>query len=182
MPDYNNDSELIKDFLGGNESSFNRIVLKYQERIYWHARRMTGNHLDADDVLQEVLLVMYKKLSSFENKSSLYTWIYTITNTRSINFLKRKSIRKIFSLDDIKSKPDEKINIIADLDKKEKLETVEKILQKLPVKQREIFIMRNYDELSYEEVSQMTGKSIGALKANYFHALNKVKELMKDYE
>jgi len=182
MPDLNNDAELIKDFLKGNESSFNRIVLKYKEKIYWHARRMTGNHLDADEVLQEVLLVMYKKLAAFEHKSSLYTWIYTITNTRSINYLKRRSIRNIFSLDDIRSRQDDKINIIADLDKKEKLKTVERILQKLPVKQREIFIMRNYDELSYEEASQMTGKSIGALKANYFHALNKVKELMKEYE
>lgn len=182
MPDYNNDFELIEDFLRGNESSFNRIVMKYQERIYWHARRMTGNHLDADEILQEVLLVMYKKLSAFEHKSSLYTWIYTITNTRSINFLKRRGIRNMFSLDDIESKQDEKIDIVADLDKKQKLESVEKILQMLPVKQREIFIMRNYDELSYEEISKMTGKSIGALKANYFHALNKVKELMKNYE
>ena len=80
----NNDFELAKNFLNGDESAFNRLAVKYQEKIYWHARRMTGNHLDADEIVQEVLIVLYKKLNTFEFKSSLYTWIYTITNTRSI--------------------------------------------------------------------------------------------------
>jgi len=179
MHEINNDFELTKSFLNGDESAFNRLAVKYQEKIYWHARRMTGNHLDADEIVQEVLMVLYNKLKTFEFKSSLYTWIYTITNTRSINYLKKKNLRSFFSLDDISNSKFEQNDMIDDLESKQKVEKIEKVLQKLPVKQREVFIMRNFDELSYEEISQITGKNIGTLKANHFHALNKIKELVK---
>lgn len=179
MHEVNNDFELIKSFLNGDESSFNRLAVKYQEKMYWHARRMTGNHLDADEIVQEVLIVLYNKLKTFEFKSSLYTWIYTITNTRSINYLKKKTLRNFFSLDDITNKKFDQKDVIDNLESKQNVDKIEKALQKLPVKQREVFIMRNFDELSYEEISQITGKSVGALKANHFHALNKIKEIVK---
>lgn len=179
MHELNNDFELIKSFIDGDESAFNRLAVKYQEKIYWHARRMTGNHLDADEIVQEVLLVLYNKLKTFEFKSSLYTWIYTITNTRSINYLKKKSLRSFFSLDEISNTKFERNDVIDDIESKQKIEKIENAMQKLPVKQREVFIMRNFDELSYEEISQITGKNVGTLKANYFHALNKIKELVK---
>ena len=175
----NNDFELAKNFLNGDESAFNRLAVKYQEKIYWHARRMTGNHLDADEIVQEVLIVLYKKLNTFEFKSSLYTWIYTITNTRSINYLKKRKLKSFFSLDEISNKNFSNNDIIDNLESKQKLAMIEKALQKLPVKQREVFIMRNFDELSYEEISGITNKSVGTLKANYFHALNKIKDLVK---
>jgi RNA polymerase sigma-70 factor (ECF subfamily) len=180
MHEVNNDFDLIKRFVEGDESSFNRLVIKYQEKIYWHARRMTGNHLDADEIVQEVLIVLYNKLNTFEFNSSFYTWLYTITNTRSINYLKKKSLRSFFSLDEIINKKSNEKDIIDNIDEKQKLEIVEKALQKLPIKQRQVFIMRNFDELSYEEISKITGKSIGALKANHFNALNKIKELVKN--
>lgn len=180
MHEANIDFALIKDFVEGNDSAFNRLAVKYQDKIYWHARRMTGNHLDADEIVQEVLLVLYNKLKTFEFKSSVYTWIYTITNTRSINYLKKKNLKNFFSLDDILHKKSEDKDVIDNLEDKQKLDKIENALQKLPVKQREVFIMRNYDELSYEEISEITGKSVGALKANHFHALNKIKELIKN--
>lgn len=180
MHELNDDFELIKNFTEGEESAFNRLAVKYQEKIYWHARRMTGNHLDADEIVQEVLLVLYNKLNTFEYKSSLYTWIYTITNTRSINYLKKKKLKSFFSLDEISNKKFDQKDVIDDLESKQKIEKIENALQKLPVKQREVFVMRIFDELSYEEISQITNKSIGALKANYFHALNKIKDLVKN--
>ena len=179
MHEIDNDFELTKSFINGDESAFNRLAVKYQEKIYWHARRMAGNHLDADEIVQEVLIVLYNKLKTFEFKSSLYTWIYTITNTRSINYLKKKNLRIFFSLDHITNKKLEQKDIIDDLESKQKVEKIENALQRLPVKQREVFIMRNFDELNYEEISTITGKSVGTLKANYFHALNKIKELVK---
>jgi len=179
MHDLNNDFELIKSFINGDESAFNRLAVKYQERIYWHARRMTGNHLDADEIVQEVLMVLYNKLKTFEFKSSLYTWIYTITNTRSINYLKKKSLKSFFSLDEISNRKFEQKDVIDVIESKQKIEKIESAMQKLPVKQREVFIMRNFDEMSYEEISQITGKNVGTLKANYFHALNKIKEMVK---
>lgn len=181
----NNDEDyaLVKNFLQGDESSFNRLVNKYQQRIYWHARRMSGNHLDADEIVQEVLLVLYKKLDTFRFNSSLYTWIYRITSTRSLNFLKKKNLRKYFSTDS-----DEAINtgkdsdIIKDIELREKAENVLKLLQKLPSRQREVFIFRNIDEMSYDEISEITGTSTGALKASYFHAVKKITEMMDKYE
>jgi RNA polymerase sigma-70 factor (ECF subfamily) len=183
MTDTNNDFELVKSFINGNESSFNRLVLKYQDKIYWHARRMTGNHLDADEVVQEVLIVLYTKMKSFKFKSSLYTWIYRITATRSINFLRKRNLRQIFSIDEpdsreVKSRED----IINDIEQRERFGILEKVLRKLPAKQREIFIFRNFEELSYDEISQITGNTVGGLKANYFHAMKKITELMKDEE
>lgn len=179
MHELNNDFELAKNFLNGDESAFNRLAVKYQEKIYWYARRMTGNHLDADEIVQEVLIVLYNKLNTFEFKSSLYTWIYTITNTRSINYLKKRKLKSFFSLDEISNKNFSNNDIIDNIESKQKLAMIEKALQKLPIKQREVFIMRNFDELSYEEISEITNKSVGTLKANYFHALNKIKDLVK---
>ncbi len=183
MTDNNDDFGLVKSFIEGNESAFNRIVLKYQQKIYWHARRMTGNHLDADEVVQEVLMVLYNKLKDFKFQSSLYTWIYRITTTRSINFIKKRSIKEVFSIEDkipntMKSSED----IIKDIEMKEKYHKMESALQRIPSKQREVFVLRNMDEMSYDEISEITGKSVGGLKANYFHALKKLMELMKENE
>ncbi|MCZ7610854.1 MAG: RNA polymerase sigma factor [Ignavibacterium sp.] len=177
MQKTDDDFKLIENFIDGNESAFNRLIYKYQEKIYWHARRMTGNHLDADEIVQEVLLVIYNKIKTFRFKSSFYTWIYTITNTRSINYLKKRSVKRYFSLETAAGQEDSD-NIILNLEQKQQLQIIERALQKLPIKQREVFIMRNYDEMSYEEISEITGRAIGTLKANYFHAINKIKELV----
>ena len=181
MNEKTDDYELIKDFLSGNEQSFNLLARRYQEKIYWHARRMLGDHDDAHEIVQQVLLVMHKKLNTFNYSSSLYTWIYRITATRSLNLLKKNKLRRILSFGS-----DESIenygyeNIIEDIESKELFRKMEKLLVELPVKQREVFIMRNYDDLSYDEISSITGKSVGALKANYFHAFQKMKEQMID--
>ena len=174
------DYELIQDFLSGNEQSFNILARKYQEKVYWHARRMLGDHDDAHEIVQQVLLVMHSKLNTFNFSSSIYTWIYKITSTRSLNLLKKRKLKRYFTFSE--NKNFENIgheNIIADIEAREKFNKMEKLLLKLPSKQREIFVMRNYDDLSYEEISTITGKSIGTLKANYFHAFRKMKELME---
>lgn len=180
MTDNSQDIELIHSFLNGDESSFNKLVRKYQDKIYWHARRMSGNHFDADEILQEVLLVIYNKLSTFKFESSVYSWIYRITATRSLNYLKKRNLKKIFSLETLIGSPNSDISTQYKIERDEQIEFIEKKLQKLPVKQREVFIMRSFSDLSYEEISEITGKSIGALKANYFHALNKMKDLLND--
>jgi len=182
MTEINNDHNLVERFNNGDESAFNELVRKYQQRIYWHARRMTGNHLDADEIVQEVLLVMFKKLKDFKFRSSLYTWIYTITSTRSINLLRRRSVREIFSLQDSEADRAADSDIIKDLENKEEIKRLEKHLQKIPIKQREVFILRAIDGLSYEEISEITGKSVGGLKSNYFHALKKITGMMQNEE
>ena len=173
----NNDNELVKSFLNGNQEAFNILANKYKQKIYWHTRRMLGNHLDADEVTQEVLIVMYDKLDTFKFDSSLFTWIYSITTRRCLNYIKKRNIKRFFSLDsdEISERKSEE-DIVNNIENKEKLHKLDKILEQLPVKQREVFVLRNFEELSYEEISKITGKSIGGLKANYFHALKKVME------
>lgn len=179
----NNDFELVEKFLTGDELAFNAIVKKYQKKIYWHARQMLGSHLDADEVTQEVLIVIYNKLKTFNYQSALYTWIYKIVTTRSLNQIKRNKIKKLLSIENTnESELTSKNDIIEDIANREKLEKVQKALDRLPAKQKQIFIMRNYDELSYEEISEITGKSVGGLKANYFHALRKVMEYVHEKE
>ena len=174
------DYELVRDFLSGNEQSFNILARKYQERIYWHARRMLGDHDDAHEIVQQVLLVMYNKLNTFNFSSALYTWIYKITATRSLNLIKKRKLKSLFTFS-----ADESVenygyeNIIEDIEAKESFVKMENHLNSLPIKQRQVFVMRNFDDLSYEEISNVTGKSIGTLKANYFHAYRKLKELME---
>jgi len=173
------DYELIRGFLLGDQQAFNILVRRYQDKIYWHARRMLGDHDDAHEIVQQVLLVMYNKLNTFNFSSSLYTWIYKITSTRSLNLIKKKKLKNIFTFssdDSVENHGYE--NIIEDMESKERFLQMEKNLQRLPAKQREVFIFRNFKDLSYEEISDLTGKSIGALKANYFHAFKKMKELM----
>ena len=183
MTSLKSDSELINDFLNGDEKAFNMLALRYQEKIYWHARRMTGNHMDADEIVQQVLLVIYSKVKSFNFQSSLYTWIFKITSTRSLNFLKSKKIKNFISFEEAGNIINTSDNdIIAGIDSKDKIQKVLSLLQNIPPRQRQVFVLRNFDEMSYEEISKITGKSIGALKSSYFHAFNKLKELMKNYE
>jgi RNA polymerase sigma-70 factor (ECF subfamily) len=183
MQNNSDDYELVHKFLSGDEKAFNQLVSRYQTRIYWHARRMLGNHDDADEIVQEVLLVIYNKLKSFNFKSSLYTWIYKITSTRSLNLLKKNKLKRMISINtesfQEKTTTDD---VIVNFEQKEKINKMENNLKKLPANQREIFVLRNFDDLSYEEISQITGKSIGALKANYFHAFKKMKEFMEEDE
>lgn len=179
----NPDFDLIKRFNNGDEAAFNDIVRKYQKKIYWHARRMTGNHLDADEVVQEVLIVIYENLKKFRFQSSLYTWIYRITSTRTLNFLNRSKLKRFIGIEDSNAQElNSNEDIIDDLEQREKFGRLEEKLKTLPAKQREVFIMRNFDEMSYKEISEITGRSEGGLKANYFHAVNKLTEIMKEDE
>jgi RNA polymerase sigma-70 factor (ECF subfamily) len=176
-----NEFELIKEFLRGNEKAFNELVRIHQRTIYWHARRMLGNHLDADEVTQQVIITMYTKLKKFKFNSSLSTWLYKVTQSRSLNLIRRNKVKQLFSLNNstvIQKKSDE--DILTDYENKEKINKVQKLLDKLPVKQKQVFLLRHFEELSYEEISKITGKSVGGLKANYFHASKKIIEMMKN--
>lgn len=172
------DTELVKRFLNGDESAFNRIFSKYNKRVYWHVRKMLGSHEDADEITQEVFITIYKKLGSFNFDSSLFTWIFRIASNKSINYIRKRKVKNFFSLDDVKEIPENRNTekeIEKNIDDAEKLNRLDTILETLPPKQREVFALRHFEELSYPEIAEITGKSVGALKANYFHALNKVK-------
>ena len=182
MTSAKSDYDLINEFIDGSDSAFNALARRYQEKIYWHARRMTGNHLDADEIVQEVLIVMFNKLKTFKFQSSVYTWIFRITSTRSLNLIKKRQWQRLVSIDSWSDTAKGEKDIFTDLEEKEKFEQMQKHLEEIPAKQREVFLLRNFEGLSYEEIAKVTGKSIGTLKANYYHAFNKIKELMQNYE
>lgn len=174
------DKELIAKFLQGDDNAFNQLAKRYIDKIYWHARRIVGNHYDADEIVQQVLVTMYNKLNTFNRESALYTWIFKITYTRSLNLLKSSSIKNFFGIDNEHNNIPNEYSTIENYENTEMLEIIDKALIKIPAKQREVFSLRHFEELSYKEISEITGKSIGSIKANYFHAFNKLKEILED--
>ena len=130
------DAELIESFKKGNRYAFEQLVKKYQKNIYWHARRMTGNHFDADEIAQEVIITIYNKISSFRYESELSTWIYRITANKTINYLRKENIKKFFSIENLTKKDSN--DIVKNLEDKQKLEKLNKLLGELPIKQREV--------------------------------------------
>lgn len=178
MTEDEKDFEYIREFISGSEEAYNQIARKYSQKIYWHARRMLGNHMDADEITQEVLIVIYEKIRSFSFRSSLYTWIYRITSNRCINLLNRRKLKQLMFLgdDEYESLSDQE-DIVAGVENRERLRRLDGMLKQLPPRQREVFILKNFEEMTYEEISEVTGKSIGGLKANYFHAIKKITEM-----
>lgn len=181
----NNDSIDEKIFSLVNNSStkekgFRLLMTTYQERLYWHIRRMVAVHEDTDDVLQNTFVKVYRNLDSFEGKSKLYTWLYRIATNESLTFLKK---RKRYY---VSEQLDTETNSIAsrleadpywDGDKAALI--LEMALDVLPEKQKAVFNMKYHDDLSYQQISEILGTSQGGLKASYHHAVKKIEAYIK---
>lgn len=177
-----NDNQLIDLFLEGKIEAFNQLVDKYKRKIYLTAYRILGNHEDANDITQEVIIRIYNHLKNFRKESSIFTWIYRITTNLSLNELKKQKIKNFIDLDALEEWlfKDEKSSPELSFRENELSNRINEAMQKLPAKQRLVFSLRYYDELSYEEISKILGTSIGALKANYFHAVKKLAKELKN--
>ncbi len=175
------DAELLLAFQvpETRESAYTQLIKKYQERLYWHIRRLVVSHDDANDVLQNVLIRIWKGLDGFRAESQLYTWLYRIATNECLSFLEQQTRRSSVSLDQEGS--DHLANLVRadqhfDADKAEwKLQLA---IQGLPEKQRLVFTLRYYDEMPYEEMSRVLDTSEGALKASYHHAVKKVEDYL----
>ena len=163
---------------GQRELAFNLIVKNYSERIYHHIRRFVYSHDDADDLTQEVFIKIWAALPSFRADAQLFTWIYRIATNESLNFLRKQKLRTILSLDSSDSILVKKLECDEHFNG-DKIQTeLQKAIIKLPEKQRVVFNLRYFDEMKYEDISEITGTSVGALKASYHHAYNKIKETL----
>jgi RNA polymerase sigma-70 factor (ECF subfamily) len=177
------DKELLERFRlpDTKHYSFNLLVRKYQQKVYWHVRRIVIDHDDADDITQETFVKVWKNLSGFKEESQLFTWIYRIATNESLSFLRKKRTRLFIPFINVESK-------LANTLKDDnffsgdaiQLKLQEAIL-KLPEKQRIVFNMKYYDDLKYEDMSEVLGTSVGALKASYHHAVKKIEEYFKSH-
>ena len=174
------DNELIELFQNGDDSAFNHLVLRYQEKVYWVARRFVNDHDGADDVTQEVFCKVYESLKDFRSESSVYTWLYRITVNISLNSLRRQKVRDFFRTDEMfEVKDEDAVAPDEALEQQEQKALIEEAIARLPEKQKAVFVLRYHEELSYEEISKTLKTSVGGLKANYFHAVKKIQEYVK---
>ncbi|NOT36370.1 MAG: RNA polymerase sigma factor [Saprospiraceae bacterium] len=162
------------------EKGLKALMQKYQEKLYWHIRRMVLNHDDADDVLQNTFIKVYKSIGQFEQKSSLYTWLYRIATNETLTFLEKSKKWKVDSVDESNEHP-AITNLRSDeyFDGDELTLNLEAAILTLPAKQRQVFKLRYYDEMSYHDMSDVLETSEGALKASYHHAVKKIEEYIK---
>jgi len=153
---------------------FNLLVRAYQKRIYWHIRKMVIDHDDADDLTQEVFIKIHKAIGNFREDAQLFTWIYRIATNECLTFLKKKRRRFFLPLEDVGKELSLKIDSSTGISEDEIQKKLQKALLTLPDKQRLVFNMKYFDDLSYEVISEITGTSVGALKASYHHAVKKI--------
>lgn len=175
------DQELVQEVRNGDRRAFTELMRRYQERVYWVARRMVGNHDDADEVTQEAFVKAYVGLGEFRGDASFYTWIYRIAVNLSLNTIRKRQVLNYLRDSEVLSRllplGEDPVREVEFRDLQSRLE---KAVAQLPEKQRAVFVLRHYEEMPYEEISQVLKTSIGGLKANYFHALKKVQQYLKD--
>jgi len=179
-----NDKELLLQFhqVDTKERAFTAIIKKYQEKLYWHIRRLVVVHDDANDVLQNVFIKVWNGLASFREDSQLYTWLYRIATNESLSFLDQQKRRSTVSMDEEGSEVlTNQIKADSNFDARKLEWKLQLAIQQLPEKQRLVFNLRYFDEMPYQEMSRILDTSEGALKASYHHAAKKIEEFIKNY-
>ncbi|HNP96295.1 MAG TPA: sigma-70 family RNA polymerase sigma factor [Cyclobacteriaceae bacterium] len=157
---------------------FNLLVREYQQKVYWLVRKMVIDHDDADDVTQEVFIKIYKAIDRFREDAQLYTWIYRIATNECLSFLNKKKRRFFLPLEDVSKELSNKLDSAPNIGGDEIQRRLQKALLTLPDKQRLVFNMKYFDDMSYEQISEITKTSVGALKASFHHATKKIEDFL----
>ena len=183
-----NDADIVQEYVSGDkERAATAFVRKYQNFVYSTALRYLQSHDDADDVAQEVFIKALEKISSFRGDSNLKTWLYRITINTCTNLKRKNRFFSLFKSIGTSESDDEELIDITDnspapdqrIENEEFNKKFSKMLAKLPEKQRETFALRYFEEMPYEEISKVTGTSVGGLKANYFQAVSKLAKILE---
>ena len=180
MTEIKEDNEWVIEFKKGidKETPFRKIVVKYQEKLYWLIRRMVVNHEDSNDILQNVFIKAWKGLDGFREDSQLYTWLYRIATNETLTFLEKQKKRRSVSIDEVDSSLQERLVADKYFDANKMEWKLQLAIQQLPEKQKLVFQLRYYDEMPYEKMSELLETSEGALKASYHHAVKKVEDFL----
>jgi RNA polymerase sigma-70 factor (ECF subfamily) len=183
MAETSSDTELLALFRepATKEKAFTEIVKKYQQRLYWHIRRMLVDHEDSNDVLQNVFIRVWNALAGFREDAQLYTWLYRIATNECLSFLEQQKRKAAVSLNDLEAGLSNKIRADKDFDPARLEWKLQLAIQQLPEKQRVVFMLRYYDEMPYEEMSRVLDTSAGALKASYHHAAKKIEDFILNH-
>lgn len=156
------------------ERRFSKLVSEYSERLYWHIRSIVVNHEDSDDILQEVFIKVWNSLDSFREEASPFTWLWRIATNESLNFLRWKKVRAALQFSSLEAVMGHESDSAFNGDEVER--ALSRAIATLPPKQKSVFCMRYYEDLPYEDIAEITGTSIGALKATYHNAREKVEK------
>jgi len=175
----NNTEKEILQLIRSDETrsyGFNVLIRTYQEKVYWVIRRMVVVHEDSDDLVQEVFLKVWKSLGGFKGDSKLYTWIYRIAVNEALSHLRRKQRRFFIPLVDVEKELTSHINDVSCFDGDETERMLQKAILTLPEKQRLVFNLKYFEEMKYQDMSEILNVSVGGLKAQYHHAVKKIKK------
>ena len=163
------------------EEAVRLIMKKYGEQLYWHIRRMVVAHDDGEDALQEAMINVYKYRGTYSNEFPLSSWLYKIATNEALKVLKNRAGYNV-SVDDLGDSLKESVRAEASPDADETLILLQEAIALLPTKQKMVFNLRYYDDLSYEEIHTIVGDSVNTLKTNYHYAVNKIKEYILEHQ
>ncbi len=177
------DKELLELFNSEEHKdyAFNLIVRKYQERLYWHIRKVLVDHNDTDDILQNTFLKAWSGLENFREASALFTWLYRIATNEALFFLKQKRRKYLIPLVDVERQLSSNLETDEYFDGDELQLKLQKALLTLPEKQRIVFNMKYFDEMKYEKIAEILNTSVGALKASFHHAVKKIEKYITSH-
>ena len=160
------------------ELAFQTLVQQYQERLYWHIRKIVINHNDADDILQNTFVKIWRGIDKFREESGLYTWLYRIATNESLTFINSNKRRSLIPMNDTSEFLMNNLETDTYFDGDEIQVRLQKAILQLPEKQRVVFNLRYFEEMKYEDMSKVLETSVGALKASYHHAAKKIEEYL----
>lgn len=158
--------------------AFSEVVLLYQERLYWHIRKMVLSHDDAHDVLQNTFMKAWRGLDNFRGDAQLSTWLYKIATNETMTFLSALRMRNLTGIDDVESLLADQLKADPYFSGDEAEMKLQEAILSLPEKQRLVFNMKYFDDLKYEEMGEILDTSVGALKASYHHAVKKIEKFL----
>jgi RNA polymerase sigma factor (sigma-70 family) len=183
MAEQTSDTELLALFRepATKEKAFTEIVKKYQEKLYWHIRRMLVDHEDSNDTMQNVFIRVWNALAGFREDAQLYTWLYRIATNECLTFLEQRKKKASVSFNELESGLSNKIRAESDFDANKLEWKLQLAIHQLPEKQRVVFTLRYYDEMPYDEMSKVLETSAGALKASYHHAAKKIEDFILNH-
>ena len=164
------------------ERAFSALVTQYKERLYWHIRRMVWLHEDADDALQNTFIKVYRNISHFKEASKLYTWLYRIATNETLSLLAKKAKQKHISIETLTQQTLSQLQDDVYFDGNTIQLKLQKAIAKLPERQRLIFNMKYFEDLTFSELSDILDTSVGGLKSSYHHAVKKIKLELSQFE